>query len=697
MFFADWSYQGDLSTVGSVDEQHRRRWRFRAALTEHKAPQAAFWLGGTSQNEVLCCSGTNRVDLPSLRLCAGGSSSWYSCLVCTLVRVLACILIVAGTFSVVSIAPVYAQSCGDGSVDDGEDCDDGNGTDCDGCSAGCTSEGCGNGTLECSEECDDGNTANGDGCDSSCYNAVCGDGSQQGGEQCDDGNTVDGDGCDSGCTLEVCGNGSQQSGEECDDGNLTSGDGCDSNCTNTACGNGVVTTGEECDDGNLVGGDGCESNCTISSATNTPTNTPTTTPTRTPTNTPTATPTFAPQDRPYSGGGGGYHASLLALFPSFTPTYSPTATPSSTPTVSSTATPTITHSPGSSPELTPSATPTVALPSAPGFVGVAVRVAIDLTPLVGLDVNFEGETSTVATPPAQTDGSGIAIQLVKDTDTVTISSGLDAIQFEPVSGHATTLHSQGLIDIAASRRVKPAFICRFNDAFNRDSLAFYANNSSTKELSVPRRQTLNSLHSSYGSLTPTQPAEMFSPGLSLFSLPLDEFRIGAGPTQCAAGAWRFLGVELEFTCGDNQVEPNVPMCESRWQLPCVSLDEDILAKIRARVRLSARRMRSLEQEVKLLYPDANRNYTITRDFKKGTKRIKTIIKTLRQTAQRCSGQNPHCSEVALPRAALVKAFRRAFGPRPAKGQAYFRRVRKYHVVKFRKALSTLPKYLIRCD
>ena len=57
--------------------------------------------------------------------------------------------------------------CGNGIVETGEDCDDGNTASGDGCSASCESESgpvCGNGAVEGTEECDDGNTANGDGC-----------------------------------------------------------------------------------------------------------------------------------------------------------------------------------------------------------------------------------------------------------------------------------------------------------------------------------------------------------------------------------------------------------------------------------------------------------------------------------------------------------------------------------------------------
>ncbi len=45
--------------------------------------------------------------------------------------------------------------------------------------------------------------------------AECGDGTLQGGEECDDGNDVDADGCESDCTLPRCGNGIVDPGEVC--------------------------------------------------------------------------------------------------------------------------------------------------------------------------------------------------------------------------------------------------------------------------------------------------------------------------------------------------------------------------------------------------------------------------------------------------------------------------------------------------
>lgn len=58
-------------------------------------------------------------------------------------------------------------------------------------------------------------------------NPTCGNGTQDVGERCDDGNTIDGDGCSSACVPEFCGDKIvNKKGEECDDGNVFPDDGC---------------------------------------------------------------------------------------------------------------------------------------------------------------------------------------------------------------------------------------------------------------------------------------------------------------------------------------------------------------------------------------------------------------------------------------------------------------------------------------
>ncbi len=95
----------------------------------------------------------------------------------------------------------------------------------------------------------------------------CGDGTIQSGEECDDGNSNDGDGCSSICQEEFCGDSVIQEGlgEQCDDGNTNGGDGCGPLCYTESCGDDVVQGSEECDDGNNENGDGCSSSCNIES------------------------------------------------------------------------------------------------------------------------------------------------------------------------------------------------------------------------------------------------------------------------------------------------------------------------------------------------------------------------------------------------------------------------------------------------
>ncbi|HVV86554.1 MAG TPA: DUF4215 domain-containing protein [Kofleriaceae bacterium] len=61
--------------------------------------------------------------------------------------------------------------------------------------------------------------------------AYCGDGMVNGGDECDDGNTVNNDACSNTCqVVDGCGDGNIDMGEACDDNNVVSGDGCSSTC-----------------------------------------------------------------------------------------------------------------------------------------------------------------------------------------------------------------------------------------------------------------------------------------------------------------------------------------------------------------------------------------------------------------------------------------------------------------------------------
>ena len=172
--------------------------------------------------------------------------------------------------------------CGDAIVDEGEECDDGsdNGkTDCaygekscELCTTECKKQAgivayCGDGVKQDNEKCDDGNTANGDYCSADCQaiTGSCGDGTKQSNEVCDDGNVTNGDYCSADCQTVTgsCGDGTKQDNEACDDGNTANGDYCSADCQMIAgsCGDGTKQNNEACDDGNITNGDYCSADC----------------------------------------------------------------------------------------------------------------------------------------------------------------------------------------------------------------------------------------------------------------------------------------------------------------------------------------------------------------------------------------------------------------------------------------------------
>ncbi|MEZ4449880.1 MAG: hypothetical protein R3B09_10415 [Nannocystaceae bacterium] len=113
---------------------------------------------------------------------------------------------------------------------------------------------CGDGMVDPGEECDEGDANDNEGtCTEGCTKATCGDGFLQRGEECDLGPSNDNEGeCTNLCTLPVCGDGFIQPGEACDDGEGNDADimgACHPETCQivTTCGDGVVQEDEECD------------------------------------------------------------------------------------------------------------------------------------------------------------------------------------------------------------------------------------------------------------------------------------------------------------------------------------------------------------------------------------------------------------------------------------------------------------------
>ncbi|MDP7069149.1 MAG: DUF4215 domain-containing protein [Candidatus Peribacteraceae bacterium] len=138
---------------------------------------------------------------------------------------------------------------------------------------------CGDGVLEVGEECDDTNRRENDGCSSTCLLeiGICGDGIVQSllGEQCE--NSSHDPSLSYTCSncrflSQSCGDTTVDAGEECDLGKLNSTSpnaACRPDCSAPRCGDGIIDNdyAEACDDGNRLQNDGCDRYCRIETKT----------------------------------------------------------------------------------------------------------------------------------------------------------------------------------------------------------------------------------------------------------------------------------------------------------------------------------------------------------------------------------------------------------------------------------------------
>jgi len=160
-----------------------------------------------------------------------------------------------------AVSAAYVPRCGNGLIDSGEQCDDGNSVNIDACTNICRISLCNDKIVQIWEQCDDGNLVDADACSNTCKSPACGDGVVQTGEECDDANQLSSNACTNACKVARCGDQVIQQNEECDDGNQINSDFCTNACRSPRCGDAIAQTGEECDDGNTVDTDMCTSKC----------------------------------------------------------------------------------------------------------------------------------------------------------------------------------------------------------------------------------------------------------------------------------------------------------------------------------------------------------------------------------------------------------------------------------------------------
>jgi len=195
--------------------------------------------------------------------------------------------VLAADVNVNAVVPVTTGLCGDGIVDAGEVCDDGN----------TTNESCGDSIIQSGNYCNStcsGNLTLSETCDPPNPDGGCSDSGQFCNDTCNcqnkgappcvpncAGRQCGPNGCGGTCgicapnyscvgnqcvPIAECGNSIIEPGEDCDDGpdnSDTTPNTCRTNCQNPDCGDSVIDSGETCDDGNTASSDCCSGSCQV--------------------------------------------------------------------------------------------------------------------------------------------------------------------------------------------------------------------------------------------------------------------------------------------------------------------------------------------------------------------------------------------------------------------------------------------------
>jgi hypothetical protein len=165
------------------------------------------------------------------------------------------------------------------------------------------------------------------------------------------------------------------------------------------------------------------------------------------------------------------------------------------------------------------------------------------TPIAGAPVQVNAETKI-------TDNQGEFTAALENETLYTISTGLEAISFEPILDTGEQLFARSPVTIEAQRRVSSSEDpCRI--LINGDSYVYFScSNITDQTLAVPISETyLNRILSVTGEAVPP---DNFAPGTSGFSVLESHF---SGPSGLT-GVWQFLGQDV-------LVGPDLPVCADR--------------------------------------------------------------------------------------------------------------------------------------
>ena len=271
-----------------------------------------------------------------------------------------------------------------------------------------------------------------------------------------------------------------------------------------------------------------------------------------------------------------------------------------------------------------------------------------------------------------------------------ISSGLEAIYFEPVVATGTELSDRSTLRIPADRVVsslEPP--CRLLVG-NVPQVYFSTTNLSDRALSVPLRYpSLNSLYSVTGKATP---GELFPPGNSGFILPETHFLTN----KSRSGVWKFLGQNI-------QVPPTlIPCAERAVPGQCTVLDPAILRFPFDYTRSVVLKLTTLSIEAarKGKWKGTNGGFTVpflARGSTAMSKMRQFVNPYDRSQKYQCQVVAASCTQRVIPKQALVRAFSEIFAGQLPKGLDVLVKNRNKEIARFRRQLKKLPSKYTECS
>ncbi len=270
-----------------------------------------------------------------------------------------------------------------------------------------------------------------------------------------------------------------------------------------------------------------------------------------------------------------------------------------------------------------------------------------------------------------------------------ISSGLEAVYWPPLSITGTELSKDSTVRIAAERVIASFELpCRLLVG-NVPQVYFSTTNLSDRALSVPLiYRSLNSLFSVTGKAS--APA-LFAPGNSGFAVPEEHFI----SRNTRSGTWKFLGQNI-------QVPQTILPCADR-AVPgqCTVLDPAILRFPFDYTRNIVLKLTNLSIEAarKGKWKGTNGSFTVP-FLGRGTTAMNKMRQFLnpydRSQKYSCQVVAASCTQRVIPKRALVKAFSEIFSGQLPKGLDVLVKTRNKEIGTFRKQLRKMPNRYTEC-